>query len=153
MPHMNGAVLKPLVELGKTPEDCWQWLGHCDQAGYGKKQFGNETWVAHRWLWCQLFGPIPDGLVIDHICQNTSCVNPHHLRVVTQAENVRAGIGTLLTSRDVAEIRRLSEADWTPAQLAQKFCAHPGTIKSLLAGKSWRRTAKKFYGPRKSAAA
>jgi hypothetical protein len=137
----------PQVRLGKSPSDCWEWLGPRNAAGYGKKTFRGQDTMAHRWIWRQLFGPIPEGLVIDHMCQNPGCVNPHHLRACTQAENVRAGLTTILTSRDVAEIRRLRANDWTAAQIAAKFCVDVSTVKSIIAGKSWRRSAKKFFGP------
>jgi hypothetical protein len=144
----SGATIKPLVKLGKSPEDCWEWIGLKHANGYGKKQFHDKTWLAHRWLWSQLFGPIPDGLVIDHVCQNPGCVNPHHLRVVTQAENVRSGLTTLLTDGDVKEIRKLHEAGWFNDNIAAKFNVHVSTISSLLVGKSWRKP-KPFYGARK----
>jgi hypothetical protein len=145
-----GGVMRPLVALGKSPGDCWEWLGRRQDNGYGKKQFNGRTVLAHRWLWIQLFGKIPDGLVIDHVCQNRGCVNPHHLRVVTQAENVRSGLTTLLTEGDVKEIRKLHEAGWFNDNIAAKFNVHVATISSLLVGKSWRK-AKPFYGPKKYA--
>lgn len=150
MSQFPGETVKPLVKLGRTPDDCWEWIGRKHANGYGKKQFHSRTLLAHRWLWMQLFGPIPSGLVIDHVCQNPGCVNPHHLRVVTQAENVRSGLTTLLTDGDVKEIRRLHELGWFADNIAAKFDVHEKTIRSLLAGKSWRK-AKPFYGPKKYA--
>lgn len=69
---------------------CWEWTG-AKTRGYGS--FATETGGkrAHRVAYELLVGPIPDGLVIDHLCRNTSCVNPDHLEPVTQAENVRRG--------------------------------------------------------------
>jgi hypothetical protein len=46
-----------------------------------------RTWAAHRAAYTLLVAPIPDGLTIDHLCRNTSCVNPAHLEPVTQREN------------------------------------------------------------------
>lgn len=77
-------------------------------------------------------------------------MNPHHLRVVTQAENVRSGLTTLLTDGDVKEIRSLHEVGWFSDQIAAKFDVHVTTVKSLLQGKSWRK-AKPFYGAKKYA--
>ena len=48
---------------------------------------------AHRWAYQNLVGEIPDGLVLDHLCRNPSCVNPDHLDVVSQRENIVRGIG------------------------------------------------------------
>lgn len=142
-----GAILRPLVRLGKSSDECWEWIGCKLENGYGKKTCNGRTVLAHRWLWSQLFGPIPDGLVIDHVCQNRGCVNPQHLRVVTQAENVRSAVTTLLTSGDVDEIRDLNDAGWFADRIAERFDVAPTTVKSILQGKSWRRRPRKFYGP------
>lgn len=71
---------------------CWEWLGHRDRNGYGCfSQTRALRWRAHRLSYQLLVGPIPNGLVIDHLCRNTGCVNPDHLEPVTQLENVRRG--------------------------------------------------------------
>lgn len=64
--------------------DCWQWVGRYVPAGYG--MLGNE--FAHRLAWVLFVGPIPDDMVVDHMCRNRGCVNPDHLQVVTQATNL-----------------------------------------------------------------
>ncbi|MGE3448999.1 MAG: HNH endonuclease signature motif containing protein [Microbacteriaceae bacterium] len=70
---------------------CWIWQGK-SKLGYGFVKRGGKEYRAHRWLWEQVVGPIPDGLVIDHLCRNTLCVNPDHLEPVTNRENVVRGI-------------------------------------------------------------
>lgn len=55
-----------------------------------------ETRMAHRVSHVLYKGPIPNGLVIDHLCRNPSCVNPDHLEAVTQKENVHRGIRGVL---------------------------------------------------------
>jgi hypothetical protein len=47
---------------------------------------------AHIWAWEQLIGPIPHGLVLDHLCRVRNCCNPDHLEPITQRENVKRGI-------------------------------------------------------------
>lgn len=73
--------------------ECWEWLASRDRHGYGKFKPVSRTWtLAHRASYRLHVGPIPDGLVLDHLCRNTSCVNPGHLEAVTQVENMRRGV-------------------------------------------------------------
>jgi hypothetical protein len=72
--------------------DCWEWIGGRFTTGYGqfKRTPGGRlprTVGAHRAAWEYLVGPIPQGLVIDHLCRNRGCVNPDHLELVTLGEN------------------------------------------------------------------
>jgi len=72
--------------------DCWDWTAALYGNGYGMVgvKRGDGAWVprcAHRVAWELLIGDIPDGLVIDHLCINKKCVNPDHLRAVTQFDN------------------------------------------------------------------
>lgn len=74
---------------------CWGWGGYHSRTGYA--QFtphpGDSPIPAHRYGYEQLVGPIPDGLVLDHLCRNRGCVNPDHLQPVTQQENTLRGFG------------------------------------------------------------
>lgn len=79
------------VEVPEQPSCCWEWTGYRLPTGYGDFNFGNSALKAHRVSYTLLIGPIPDGLVIDHLCRNTSCVNPDHLEITTQRENIRRG--------------------------------------------------------------
>ena len=67
---------------------CWHWLGNIDTYGYGRITFDGYRWRPHRLIWTALIGEIPVGLVVDHMCRNTACCNPGHLRLVTPAQNV-----------------------------------------------------------------
>jgi len=72
---------------------CWEWCSADNgQTGHGRFTLkGGQPIKAYRWAWESLVGPIPAGLVIDHLCRNPKCVNPDHLEPVTQAENLRRG--------------------------------------------------------------
>lgn len=75
-------------------EGCWLWLGSTANNGYGAFGLRRDQMVAaHRYAYSLLRGPIPLGMVIDHLCRNPSCVNPEHLEVVTNKENILRGIG------------------------------------------------------------
>ena len=68
---------------------CWLWMSAVTPRGYGVATIGTaHTGRAHRLVWTRLRGPIPCGMVLDHICRVRLCVNPDHLRVVTPAQNV-----------------------------------------------------------------
>jgi HNH endonuclease len=73
--------------------DCWLWNGATSQNGYGQFWLNGRQSGAHRVAYSMLVGPIPDGLVIDHLCRVRQCVNPVHLDPTTQRENVLRGEG------------------------------------------------------------
>lgn len=78
--------------------ECWIWTGYRLPDGYGTFAAtwnGNKV-MAHRWAYEALVGPIPNGLVLDHLCRVPACVNPAHLEPVTHRENVRRGDVTKL---------------------------------------------------------
>lgn len=70
-----------------NPDVCWEWQGPLSSGGYGSWWADGRTWRSHRLTWTIFRGPIPEGLVIDHLCRNRACCNPDHLRVVTQRTN------------------------------------------------------------------
>lgn len=82
----------PPANLIDFSGDCWEWLGYKDSLGYGRFMAEKRDHLAHRVVYEALVGPIPEGLVIDHLCRNPSCVNPDHLEPVTQSVNVRRGV-------------------------------------------------------------
>jgi hypothetical protein len=95
-----GAFPAKLRDRFKVAESgCWEWQGDRNHAGYGKvvtvwkyKDRKQKTKIAHRLVYEALVGPIPAGLVIDHLCRNTRCVNPSHLEPVTNKENILRGV-------------------------------------------------------------
>lgn len=86
----NGPVPDHRPDLGP----CWIWTGARIKNDYGQFYVGGKprTKLAHRFSYEISLGPIPDGLSIDHLCRNHSCVNPLHLEPVTHAVNVQRGI-------------------------------------------------------------
>ena len=80
-------------------DGCWIWTGAKHRHGYGAcakgrtKEYSN---IAHRRAYQMVVGPIPEGLVIDHLCRVPACVNPSHLEPVTQKVNVQRGLNGVL---------------------------------------------------------
>lgn len=77
-------------------DGCIVWIGGMHRNGYGqfmptKGTTDNKKLLPHRWSYEYHVGPIPVGLVIDHLCRNRACVNAEHLEPVTAGENVRRG--------------------------------------------------------------
>lgn len=67
---------------------CWEWGGTIDANGYGRIRHKKTLYLAHRLSHELHKGAIPNGHVIDHMCRNTKCVNPAHLRAGTTKQNL-----------------------------------------------------------------
>ena len=95
MTGTRGSVAERLTRhIDITSDGCWLWTGSLDAAGYGRIYLGPEVGrpgLAHRASYEMAVGPVPDGLVLDHLCRVRRCVNPAHLEPVTHRENVLRG--------------------------------------------------------------
>lgn len=75
--------------LGKTkrsPSGCWLWRGAATR-DYGTLWVNGRLEKAHRLSYEHFNGPIPDGMMVDHVCTTRMCVNPSHLEIVTNSSN------------------------------------------------------------------
>lgn len=75
-------------KLKLADNGCVEYTGCADQKGYGLITINKKFRRAARFVWESLNGPIPEGMVIMHTCDNPPCVNPEHLRCGTQKENI-----------------------------------------------------------------
>jgi hypothetical protein len=134
-------------------DDCWIWTGHCDNKnGYGWIGAGGHYGKAvhvHRLAYELAFGAIPEGLCVLHHCDNPACVNPSHLFLGTQKDNIEdmirkgrrfTGNGNAkLTLDQVREIRRLyGTGQYSQRQLGRQFGVTYPNIGSIVRGESWK---------------
>jgi hypothetical protein len=134
----------PVPEAG-----CWLWEGYTDKKmGYGMFWFGESMILAHRMSYWLFVGRIPKGAHVCHKCDVPSCVNPNHLWLGTNADNVadkvrkgrqsrmagRQHPGAKLTEQEVIEIR---DSGLSARKAARKYGVHRSTIKYIRKGKRW----------------
>lgn len=92
-------------KVKKTPT-CWLWTASVKPEGYGQFAINRKPQYAHRIAWTLLRGRIPGRMTLDHVkerCRNRNCVNPNHLEVVTNKENVLRGRG--IAARNARKVR------------------------------------------------
>ena len=88
MPPRNLNWIRAVV--ANPPDVCAPFPGYKNGEGYGRVQYCERLWLAHRVAYTLAFGPIPEGLQVNHRClQSPACCNPGHLYVGTQIENMQ----------------------------------------------------------------
>jgi hypothetical protein len=120
---------------------CWEWLLYRTYQGYGSISAGRGGAVynrAHRESWRLVHGPIPEGMVIDHLCRNKGCVNPEHLDCVRQSTNVQRGVVAKLTEHDVKVIRERIVAGDTLTAIGKDYGVHLDAIYRIAEDSRWR---------------
>lgn len=78
---------------------CWIWVGAVTSRGYGTQHDGTRMQRAHRLAYEEIYGAIPSGMIVDHICFERRCVNPLHLRLVTTKQNAEHRRGANVNSK------------------------------------------------------
>lgn len=97
-------------KVDKTGE-CWIWIAST-RNGYGQFRTREAYVLSHRFSYELAAGPIPEGLVIDHICHNPSCVRPAHLRLATPKQNSENRSGASVASKSGVLGVRLADGRW-----------------------------------------
>ena len=96
-------------------DECWRWRAASNKTGYGIFWNGSRTVVAHRYAYELWVGPIPDGLTLDHLCQNKWCVNPVHMEPVTHRENNLRG--NSMSARHARKTHCVNGHEFTPENI------------------------------------
>ncbi len=84
---LNDSVLERFWEKVDKSDGCWEWNAGLT-TGYGGFKLNGKRVLAHRMSWLITNGSIPSGMNVLHKCGNRKCVNPEHLYIGTQVDNV-----------------------------------------------------------------
>lgn len=104
---------------------CWPWVGSVNNGGYGQFQFNGKYGMAHKYSYLLYKGDIVAPLTVDHLCRNRRCVNPSHMEIVTNKENILRGFSpSALNSRKTQCLRghKYSSANTYLDKLGHRFC-------------------------------
>ena len=152
--------------IRKTPT-CWIWVGHKNEHGYGIITNENKKQVkAHRFIYEQTYGAIPPKMNALHKCDNPACVNPQHIYLGTQKDNVRdmmernrGGYKAMggddhpnrkITMDKANEIRRLwSLGGVFQRELGEKFGISQAVVSKILRGQAWTWSGSKIISNKK----
>lgn len=121
-------------------ESCWNWTGTLDRYGYGKLRLGNRTFKAHRYSYQYHYGDFDESLHVLHHCDHPRCVNPNHLFLGTNRDNVedrtakkRHGqTSKRLTTNEKKAILTSVQQGQPLQSVAQQFQVHISTIRRVL---------------------
>jgi len=131
----------PITESG-----CLIWMGYTSK-GYGMTSYRGKVQRAHRVAWMETNGEIPKGVVVCHKCDTPSCINPGHLFLGTQKDNItdmiNKGRGLLRGSEHAAaklneaDVRKIKKDNRGPTAISNDYCISPSTVCDIRSGRSW----------------
>jgi len=142
----------------RKADGCWVWTACVDTSGYGKLSVGSREFDrAHRISYRLHHGPIPEGLLVLHRCDNRRCVNPAHLFLGSIQDNMRDMVSkerqargenkwtAVLTAAEVVELRERHADGETLSYLATVYGITNKQASSIACGDSWKHVG----GPRR----
>lgn len=129
-----------------TNSGCWEWLGRYHKSGYGEIRSQSNYILSHRASYMAWVGPIGDFHVL-HRCDNRKCINPQHLFLGTNADNVADKIAKGRQARGSKNHSKLSECDvkeirgmltrCSNKEIASKFGVDPSVVSKIKHGQRW----------------
>jgi len=130
-----------LIRKVRIDGECWMWTGGANESGHGRVRHGHAVVGAHRLAYAAWKGPIPDGLNVCHACDRPGCINPDHLWLGTQKDNLRDRdvkgrcVQAVLTADQVADIRRSSRS---ARALAAQYGVTADNVYKIRRGRTWK---------------
>lgn len=128
---------------------CWLWIGWTTESGYGSTYESGKHQYMHRIAYEKAFGPIPRGMHVLHSCDVRHCVNPEHLFLGTQQDNLRDMVTKRrhargvrhghckLTEENVRKVWVLKSEGIVQGKIAETLGVSQSTISEILSGKRW----------------
>lgn len=145
------------INITESIKECWLWEGAKNTKGYGNLTVDKKHYHAHRIAFELINGPIPDGFIVCHICDNPPCCNLHHLMLGTiksnaadmliknrqkKPEAAARGINNAnakLSDSIVREIRHKYQIEAiNQYKLAELYGVSQQTISTIVRNKTWR---------------
>ncbi len=144
--NKNGRVVRP--ELGQ----CWEWTGYCGERGYGQFHLTHERPVGAHVFSLELESgtPVPDGMQVNHKCDNPPCCNPAHLFIGTQLDNMRDKVaknrqargedhGSSILNKDMVHIIRTRHASGdSPTTIARDLGVSSNAVWRCATRQTWK---------------
>lgn len=136
------------VTIPPNAEDCWTWRSWAPHSKHQLSTYKGETMLAHRRSYRMFNGPLSQGLVIMHHCDNPSCVNPKHLSQATQDANMKdckdkgrfasqAGSKNKAAKLNEQQVIEIYNSPSSIDDLAAKYNVATTTINAILRGQNW----------------
>jgi HNH endonuclease len=131
-------------------EFCWLWVGNKLPKEYGQFYFSHKKILAHRFSYLYHFGNLPQSLDVLHTCDNPSCVNPEHLFLGTNQDNVNDKVAknrqrkgeripsSKLNAKEVLEIRAKSVNGESSSSIAKEYAVNRRNISFIINRTTWK---------------